>query len=42
MNFEVRSVPQGVYDAYLDYRQQVNPATGVGYSAAEALIAVGQ
>ena len=28
MNFEVRAVPQGVYDAYLDFRQTVNPATG--------------
>ena len=28
MNFEVRAVPQGVYDAYLDLRQTVNPVTG--------------
>ncbi len=42
MNFEVRSVPQGVYDAYLGFRQEVNPATGVGYSTSEALIAVGE
>jgi cytochrome c oxidase subunit II len=42
MNFEVRSVPEGVYTAYLDYRQQVNPETGFGYTAAEALLAVGR
>lgn len=41
MNFEVRSVPQGVYDAYLAARQTVNPATGVGFTASEALTLVG-
>ena len=28
MNFEVRAVPQDVYDTYLDLRQTLNPATG--------------
>ncbi|GAA2012357.1 cytochrome c oxidase subunit II [Nakamurella flavida] len=37
MNFEVRAVPQDVYDAYIGLRQQVNPATNDGYTAAEAL-----
>lgn len=42
MNFEVRAVPEGVYEAYLDYRQQLNPATGQPYSSADALTAVGE
>jgi cytochrome c oxidase subunit 2 len=42
MNFEVRAVPEGVYEAYLDYRQQLNPATGQPYSSADALVAVGE
>ena len=37
MNFEVRAVPQDVYDAYLDLRQSVNPVTGQPYTAADAL-----
>ena len=37
MNFEVRAVPQDVYDAYLDLRQTINPVTGQAYSAADAL-----
>ena len=42
MNFEVRSVPQGVYDAYLDLRQSVNPVTGQPFTAADALTKVGE
>ena len=42
MNFEVRSVPAGIYKAYMDLRQTVNPATGLSYTAAEALTKVGQ
>jgi cytochrome c oxidase subunit 2 len=42
MNFEVRSVPQGIYDAYLDLRQSINPVTGQPFSAADALRAVGE
>jgi cytochrome c oxidase subunit 2 len=42
MNFEVRAVPQDVYDAYLDFRQTLNPATGAPFSAAEALTATGK
>ncbi len=41
MNFEVRAVPEGIYDAYLKLRQSVNPVTGQPYSAADALRAVG-
>ncbi|MET3806494.1 cytochrome c oxidase subunit 2 [Nakamurella sp. UYEF19] len=37
MNFEVRGVPQNVYDEYLKLRQTINPATGRGYTTAEAL-----
>ena len=42
MNFEVRSVPQSVYDAYIDLRQSVNPVTGQPFTAADALAAVGE
>lgn len=42
MNFEVRAVPQDVYDTYLDFRQTLNPETGAPYSTAEALTATGQ
>lgn len=42
MNFEVRAVPQDVYTAYIDLRQQKDPATGAGYTAAAALSAVGK
>jgi cytochrome c oxidase subunit 2 len=42
MNFEVRAVPQDVYDTYLDYRQTVNPQTRAPYTAAEALTATGE
>jgi len=41
MNFEVRAVPQNVYEEYLQLRQQKNPATGKGYTAAEALTKTG-
>ena len=41
MNFEVRAVPQDVYDTYLTFRQTVNPQTGSPYTAAEALSATG-
>jgi cytochrome c oxidase subunit II len=37
MNFEVRALPSPLFDQYLGIRQQVNPATGQGYTAAEAL-----
>jgi cytochrome c oxidase subunit 2 len=42
MNFEVRAVPQDVYDAYLGLRQKLNPQTGAPYTAAQALTAVGK
>ena len=38
MNFEVRALPGPLYDQYLQIRQTVNPATGQGYTAADALI----
>jgi cytochrome c oxidase subunit 2 len=37
MNFEVRAVPGDVFDRYMQLRQQENPATGRGYTNAEAL-----
>ncbi|WP_240157143.1 cytochrome c oxidase subunit II [Pseudonocardia broussonetiae] len=37
MNFEVRALPQDLFDRWLDLRGQVNPATGEGYTAGEAL-----
>ena len=42
MQFELRAVPEGIYDAYLDLRQTVNPATGQPYTSADALASVGQ
>ncbi len=41
MNFEVRAVPQGVYDAYIGLRQENNPVTGQPYTSADALRKVG-
>ncbi len=41
MNFEVRAVPQDVYDTYLSLREVVNPETGQPYTAAEALTRTG-
>ena len=41
MNFEVRAVPQGIYDAYIGLRQQNNPVTGQPYSSSDALRKVG-
>ncbi|GGS40633.1 MULTISPECIES: aa3-type cytochrome oxidase subunit II [Actinokineospora] len=37
MNFEVRVVTPEIFDQYMDLRTTVNPATGKGYTAAEAL-----
>ena len=37
MNFEVRALPQELFDRWLTLRGQVNPATGEGYTAGEAL-----
>ena len=42
MSFEVRAVPENIYNAYLDLRQSVNSATGQPYSAANALSAIGK
>ncbi len=42
MNFEVRGVPQNVYDEYLKLRQQVNPVTGSAYTTSEALVQTGK
>lgn len=42
MNFEVRAVPEDVYQAYIAARQTVNPATGLSYTTADALTKVGQ
>ena len=37
MNFELRAVPQAIYDEYINLREAVDPATGVGYTSAAAL-----
>jgi cytochrome c oxidase subunit 2 len=37
MNFEVRALPQNLFDQYMQLRQSVNPETAKPYSAAEAL-----
>ena len=42
MNFEVRGVPQDVYNDYLKVRQAKNPATGRGCTTGEALTQVGK
>lgn len=42
MNFEIRAVPQDVYDTYLGLRQRMNPQTGQPFTAAEALTATGR
>jgi cytochrome c oxidase subunit II len=42
MTFEVRAVPENIYNAYLDLRQTVNPATGQAFSAADALSTIGK
>ena len=42
MNFEVRAVPENIYNAYLDLRQTVNPATGQPYTSADALSSIQQ
>jgi cytochrome c oxidase subunit II len=41
MNFEVRALPQDLFDRWLDLRTQTNPATGAGYTAGEALAELG-
>ncbi len=41
MNFEVRSVPMDVYQAYIKLRQTTNRQTGLSYTSAEALTMVG-
>jgi cytochrome c oxidase subunit II len=40
MNFEVRALQPAQFQQYLQFRQQVNPATGGPYSTGEALQAV--
>lgn len=42
MNFEVRAVPQNVFDAYIAARSTVNPQSNKPYTASEALTKVGQ
>ena len=37
MNFEVRALPPAMFDQYLQIRQTVNPATGLGFTAPDAL-----
>lgn len=40
MNFEVRALPADLYTRYIQLRTQVNPATGLPNTAAEALTAL--
>ncbi|MDT7618501.1 MAG: cytochrome c oxidase subunit [Pseudonocardiales bacterium] len=40
MNFEVRAISPQLFDRWMTLRKQVNPATGVGYTAGEALAAM--
>ena len=40
MNFEVRALRGDLYDRYIQLRGQSNPATGVAYTASEALTAL--
>jgi cytochrome c oxidase subunit 2 len=40
MNFEVRALRGDLYDRYIQLRGQTNPATGVAYTAGEALTAL--
>ncbi|HEX7658478.1 MAG TPA: cytochrome c oxidase subunit II [Pseudonocardiaceae bacterium] len=42
MNFEVRALPQPLFNAYMKLRQTVNPQTSQPYTAAEALTALGK
>jgi cytochrome c oxidase subunit 2 len=42
MNFEVRAVPQDIFNDYIHLRTQNDPETGQPYTAAEALTKVGQ
>jgi cytochrome c oxidase subunit 2 len=42
MNFEVRSLPQDLFNQYIQLRTQVDPQTRQPYTAAEALTKVGQ
>jgi cytochrome c oxidase subunit 2 len=42
MNFEVRSVPQDIFNHYMQLRSRLDPQTNLPYSAAEALTKTGQ
>lgn len=42
MNFEVRSVPQDIFNHYIQLRTQIDPETNQPYTAAEALSKTGQ
>ena len=42
MNFEVRSVPQDVFNHYIQLRTRIDPETNQPYTAAEALSKTGQ
>ena len=39
MNFEVRALSPDKFDRWIEFRKQVNPATGAPYTAGEALAA---
>jgi cytochrome c oxidase subunit II len=42
MNFEVRSMPQDLFDHYIQLRTEINPQTKLPYTASEALTKTGQ
>jgi cytochrome c oxidase subunit 2 len=42
MNFEVRALPDNLFEQYMQLRESVNPATGQPYDAAAALTKLGQ
>jgi cytochrome c oxidase subunit 2 len=42
MNFEVRALPQNLFNQYMGLRGQIDPATAQPYTAADALTRLGQ
>jgi cytochrome c oxidase subunit 2 len=42
MNFEVRALPQDMFQQYMQLREMVNPATNQPYTASEALTQLGK
>ena len=40
MNFEVRALPPTLFDRFMQFRSQINPQTGQGFTTADALAAM--